>query len=249
MSILDNAANILRLIAHRQSGITMSDVAEQLALPKSTASRVLKQLTHYGFLLRDPQTLIYTPGLLILEAAHVVHRDSTLADHVETALLDLRARTGHTGYISVLDGTDVLALRVFLGTHALRVVTVPGTRSPAWATSTGRVLLSRLSPKARQRHLPDNFGPAGVNAPTALAELDQRLEQIHQRGWSHAIDEAVPGVASVSCCVTDPMQNQTMAFCLSFPAALATDEEIERVAALLTERARKIGRAIADPHW
>lgn len=249
MSILEGTADVLRLMSRLQRGVTMSDVVEHLGLPKSTASRMLKQLGEYGFLDRDPQTLAYHPGLLLLEVAHLVHRNSSLSDHVEAALRELCQVTGHTGYLSVLDGRDVLVLRVVPGAHALRVMTHPGSRSPAWATSTGRALLARLDDAQLARDFSSGLESAFAASPASLEALMERLQQVRRQGWAVAIDEAVPGVGSVSCAVRDPQSGESMAFCLTFPSAMASEAEINRLAGLLQAQASQIGRKVGDNHW
>jgi IclR family transcriptional regulator, KDG regulon repressor len=249
MSILQGTADVLRLISRLQRGVTMSDVVEHLGLPKSTASRMLKQLGEYGFLERDPQTLAYKPGLLLLEVAHLVHRTSSLSAHIEAALAELCQATGHTGYLSVLDGRDVLVLRVVPGTHALRLMTNPGTRSPAWATSTGRALLARLDDAALERDFSTNLEAGSAASPKTFPALLAQIELIRRRHWAVAVDEAVPGVGSVSCAVCDPQTGESAAFCLTFPLGMANAAEIERLAGLLTGQASRIGRTVGDAHW
>jgi len=240
---------VLRLMTRLQHAITMSDVTKHLGIPKSTASRMLTQLCKYGFVDRDAQSLAYRPGLMLLEAAHVVHRMSSLSLQLEETLNDLSRQTGHTGYISVLDGRDVLVLRVVAGTHALRVVTYPGSRSPAWATSTGRALLAREDDDVLSREFGNHLESAGNNSPSTLEMLMERLSEVRQRGWSVAVDEAVPGACSVSCAVGCPQTRETLAFCLTFPASMASTEEIERLASLLLAQARQIGRVVGDERW
>jgi len=249
MSILEGTADVLRLMSRLKRGVTMSDVVEHLGLPKSTASRMLKQLGEFGFLERDPRTLVYHPGLLLLEVAHQVRRNSSLADHVVEALEALRGETGHTGYLSVRDAREVLVLRVLPGMHALRVMTNPGSRSPAAATSTGRALLARLPDEEVVRLYADGVLDGTLTSPQTPVELLARLAEVRQRGWAVAIDEAVSGAASVSCAVGDPQSGEAQAFCLTFPAGMATPTEVERIAALLTQHAVRIGRTVGDSYW
>ncbi len=245
MSILNTTADILMLISQLKRGITAADVITHLQLPKSTTSRVLKQLCDTGFLQRDTRTSSYQPGLMILEMAWVAHQTSSLTDDVEYALHTLCQSTGHTGYLSVLDGGDVLVLRVVPGRHALRVITHPGSRSSAWQTSTGRALLARFS---------DEQLTCGSHALTATAANDPvrlmaLIHHIREQRWSSAIEEAVPGVASVSCAVSNPQNKESIAFCLTFPASMASDAEINALAQQLCQAANLIGRKYGDPYW
>lgn len=250
MSILDSTTQIIQLINQLQRPVSMTDVVGHLHFPKSTASRVLKQMELYGFLERNPETLCYAPGLMLLEAAHWVRTQNSLTDQMEQALRIICANTGHTGYISMLDKNDVLVLRVVHGLHALRVVTVPGTRSPAYATSTGRVLLARFSHDQLLKRFPDEqLPPAGEHSPQSRLQLFSQLNDIHRQGWAVAINEAVAGAASVSCSVHDPISSETLAFCLTFPAAMASEQQIHDLAITIEQQASDIGRRLGDPFW
>ena len=145
MSILDSATDVLRLMASAQSELTMTDLVGALGMPKSSASRVLKQMTEVGLLVRNPTSLAYRPSLLLLELSHLVRSTTPLIEMCQQALEALGREFGQTGYVSLLDGNDVLVLHVRPGTQALRAMTHPGYRVPSWATSTGRSLLARES--------------------------------------------------------------------------------------------------------
>lgn len=251
MSILDSATSVLRLFARSEHDLTVTDIVAGLNLPKSSASRLLKQMMECGLLERDAQTLAYRPALLLLEVSHQVRATAPLLRRMEQALEALVHESGHTGYISVLDetGTSVVVLRVHHGTHPLRVVTWPGHRSPAVATSTGRALLARLDDTVIDARFAALLPAASPNSPQDLAGLHASLQRIRQQGWASAQDEALPGVGSLSCAVADPASGETLAFCLSFPAGPDQADGIDSLAERLTGHARAIGRAIGDPFW
>lgn len=247
MSILETTANILKLMVELQGSVRVSDVIHHLKMPKSTASRVMSQLESYGYLEKDEAQGTFLPGPLVLSAAHLVSRQLTLSDHVDTALRSLCERTGYTGYISMLDNQEILVLRVIHGRQALPVVTWPGSRSPAWGTSTGRALLARFT----DTQLHDFFASPLVisqlsgtsHAPSSLVAA---VAHTRDNGYASAVNESVTDIASVSCAVGDPATGEAVAFCLSFPQTLATPEELERIATLLKETALSIARKTGD---
>lgn len=247
MSILETTANILKLMVDLQSGIRISDVITHLKMPKSTASRVMSQLESYGYLEKDPVQGTFLPGALIMSASHLVSRQMSLSDHVDTALRSLCERTGYTGYISMLDNQEILVLRVIHGRQALPVVTWPGSRSPAWGTSTGRALLSRFS----DIQLHDFFASPQVVSQLSGSNQDLSLlvaavARARDAGYATAVNESVADTASVSCAVGDPATHEAVAFCLSFPQHLASPEELQRIATLLKETAITIARKTGD---
>lgn len=247
MSILETTASILKLIVSLQGGVRISDVTAQLGIPKSTASRVMGQLASMGYLEKDETQGTFLPGPLILSASQLVSRPQRLRELVESAVRNLCERTGYTGYISMLDNQEILVLRVIHGRHSLPEVTWPGSRSPAWGTSTGRALLARLSDAELAQFISHPLIVSQLNSchqqPAGLIET---INQIRHTGFATAINESVAETASVSCAVGDPSTREAIAFCLSFPQSLATPAELQRVAGLLKDTALTIARKTGD---
>ncbi|HAB5397348.1 TPA_asm: helix-turn-helix domain-containing protein [Salmonella enterica subsp. enterica serovar Mbandaka] len=247
MSILETTANILKLMVDQQGAIRISDVIRHLDMPKSTASRVMSQLESYGYLEKDDVRGTFMPGPLIMSASHLVSRQLTLNDHVDVALRSLCERTGYTGYISILDDQEILVLRVIHGRQALPAITWPGSRSPAWGTSTGRALLARFT----DTQLHDFFAsPLVISQLTGsqhdISDLVAAVVRSRDAGYATAVNESVADTASVSCAVGDPATHEAVAFCLSFPQQLATPEELQRIATLLKEAAIAIAGKTGD---
>jgi IclR family KDG regulon transcriptional repressor len=249
MSSLSNAVSVLRLFSAERTELSVTEVSRELAMPKSSASRLLKAMLHEGLLAGVPKTPRYRVGHLFFEISRLYGRRSTLMDLTSAALEPICRETRHGGYISMLDSADVLVLRVYFGAEPLRVVTPLGSRVPAFATSTGRALLARLGNDAIKalHHAP--LAPPSANAPQTLDDLLRSVEQIRRIGWCEAIDESVPGVASVAVTVADAQGGDTLAFCLSFPAHLIGELERRRLAAVLTDAARQIAVQVDDGFW
>lgn len=247
MSILETTASILKLMVSLQSGIRINDVISHLGMPKSTASRVMNQLESYGYVEKDEARGLFLPGPLILSASHLVNRAAPLSELVDNALRSLCEQTGYTGYISMLNNQEILVLRVIHGRQTLPVVTWPGSRSPAWGTSTGRALLARLSEPQLQAFL------TSPQVQTQLIGTDHSIEKLtaaiavaRDAGFATAVNESVAETASVSCAIGDPTTHEAVAFCLSFPQTLAQPEELQRIATLLKETALLIAQKTGD---
>ena len=249
MASLESAGVILRLINTLKRQVTVTDLVNHLAMPKSSASRLLRQMVDEGFLERDPLTRAFGPALMILELSRLVRSTTQLFPLLQKALQGLCLRSGHTGYISVLDGTEVLVLFVQSGTHPLQLMTYPGHRSPAWATSTGRALLALESDDAVRQRFSTALPMVSANAPADVDALLARLAEVRVQRYAHALNEAISGVGSVSCAVSDPATQERLAFCLSFPSADTDAASIQALALDLMTEASGIGRLVGDPSW
>ena len=249
MSALTSAVSVLKLFSAERAELSVTEAARLLGMPKSTASRLLKAMLREGLLANVGSTSRYRLGHLFFEISRRYRHNSSLMDLTDAALGAICRETRHAGYISILEGSDVLVLRAILGTETLRVVTPLGSRSPAFATSTGRTLLARLGDDQVRALHPEPLVPPSPNAPPTLDELLVRLDQVRRIGWCEAIDEAIPGVGSVSVCVSDAANSETVAFCVSFPAHLVSELERRRLAAMLIEAAKGIALEVDDGFW
>ncbi|QVV79140.1 helix-turn-helix domain-containing protein, partial [Serratia marcescens] len=119
MTTLENAAAVLKLfsqqrVMHGQPGIAFSDVVDQLALPKSTVSRLLQSMENQGMLERDPDSRRYRIGALLL-AASSHYLSMPLVDNLAASMAQLCRQTACTGYLSVLEGQEIMVMRMFPG--------------------------------------------------------------------------------------------------------------------------------------
>lgn len=249
MSALTSAVSILRLFSAERPELSVTEVARLLGMPKSTASRLLKAMLREGLLANVGSTARYRVGHLFLEIARLHRHNSSLMDLTDAALGAICRETRHSGYVSILDGSDVLVLRAYLGREPLRVVTPLGSRAPAFATSTGRTLLARLGDDDVQALYRQPLVPPSANAPQTFPDLIARLDQVRRVGWCEAIDEGVPGVGSVAVSVKDAANAEHVAFCLSFPAHMVSELERRRLAAMLIDAAKGIAAQVDDPFW
>lgn len=220
-----------------------------LGMPKSSASRLLRAMLQEGLLSRMANSPRYKVGNLLFEISQLYRLHSSLIEAVDDTMNAICRETGHTGYISILDGADVLVIRMYQGSHALRVFTPLGQRAPAFATAVGRTLLARLSDESvRALHAEGIVAPS-PNSPRSIDTLLAALNQIRRRGWAEANDEAIPGVGSISVSVADPETGETIAFCISYPASNIAAEEKNRIIALLTAAGRRIALRFEDPFF
>lgn len=247
MSTLRNTTDVLRLFTPDRLEISVSDVSRLLNLPKSSASRLLKAMLQEGLLSRSENPPRYKVGNLLFEISRLYRLNSSLIDVVDEAVKSISRETGHTGYVSILDGADVLVIRMHQGSHALRVFTPLGQRAPAFATAIGRSLLARLSDSRVRALHPEGIVPPSPSSPQNIDDLLRALDQPRRFGWAEAVDEAIPGVGSISVSVADPEIGETIGFCISCSASQVDDEERSRIISLLTTAAHRIALRFGDP--
>lgn len=70
MSILSSVVDVYQLFLRTGAELTVTTLVNELGMPKSSASRLLKQMAELGLLEKKNNAPIYRPGLLIMELAH-----------------------------------------------------------------------------------------------------------------------------------------------------------------------------------
>jgi len=249
MSALDNAIEVLRCFSSHQPEISNADVIQLTGKPKSSTSRLLRQLRESGLIEQDAVTRRYRPGLLLFELGRLHRTQNDFVVAAEQRLHAICARTGHTGYIAVRDGAEQVVLRVVPGSNPLQVVTPPGVRAPAFATSNGRAMLARLSDVEIRARLPKPLPAVSPSAPQNVAGLMARIAEIRRTGYSESSNETLPGVGSLGFALSRRDTNETIGVALSYPSQLTSAQERARLWQALRAMAVELGRLFDDPIW
>jgi DNA-binding IclR family transcriptional regulator len=244
MSSLEKGMQILGLLSRQRTTLRVGEVCRSLDIPKSSASRLLRAMANSGILMQEPGGQGYVVGPRAVELAGLYLADHGLLELVETIVDSLVAEFGFVGYVSVMDGGDLLILRRKYGTYPLRVVRDVGQRVFAYRTAAGRVLLARGTDDEALAII-DRDPQWRARADEAIAEI----RRIRHNGVATSTSSFTPGVAATAAAIADPQTGELMSVSVSFPLA-ATDHDIRtRIRVRLREEAQRIGTLIGDRFW
>lgn len=253
MSILDGVQKVLTLFGTGATDLSFSEVAARLALPRSTASRLLNQMQSYRLLDQDAVTRRYRPGALLSAAVNPQVVTTPLDDACNAALDRLCEASGLTSYLCTLGGAETVVLKRLNGAHPLQVLSQPGAQRPASYTAVGRALLARLS----DAEFIDTFGDdtraplptTGRDTPRTVAALRKRVAQAHAARLAVAIDESMPGVGAVGAAVRDPATQALRGLCVTFLSFQVDPSTITALRTLVLGEVGALGRQLGDPYW
>lgn len=247
MSILFSAAHVLRCFSDECAEMSVTELVNRLGMPKSNASRLLRAMRDAGLLESVGTTKRYRPSLMLVDVGRSYRRSSTLVKRADELVSRVSAACGHTGYVSQRDGIEITAVTDHPGSNALRVVSSIGRRLPAFASATGRSLLSRLT----DEDVVALYGgclppPPSLTSPQSMRELLERLAVIRRTGIAISHDEANRGVAAVAVAVGDQTAGEEASLCIVFPAATCDPSERDQIAAALVDGAAEIAALVKD---
>jgi DNA-binding IclR family transcriptional regulator len=183
---------------------TLAELARETGIPKSTLHRVCSLMSDRGWIARDPRfgSIELGPRVTWLARAAPL---SPLAAGFHGVAQRLVAHHNETACLTVLDGRDTVFIAKEETTHPVRLVTSVGSRLPAFAAASGRVILAdRPEGEVAALH-------AGCElvTPTGrrLAGVDELLEIVREarrRGYAENIDETALGLYCIAAPIGPP---------------------------------------------
>lgn len=228
---------MLRCVGTDCPDLTVSEVARRLEMPKANASRLLKAMREAGMLETIGTSHRHRPGSLMLYVGSLQRHASVLIGEASEAVASVSKTFGHTGYVSILDGCEVVGVADFEGSNALRVVSNIGRRLPAHLSATGRTLLARLSDEEVRRRYD---GYAEIDA------LCGKLDMVRAQGFALSSQESTQGVDAIAIGVGDPKTLENVSLCVVYPHGHVDEAGRDAITAALADQANRIAREFGD---
>ena len=199
---LDRGLSVLECFDEQHRERTLSEVAQAVGITRSTARRILLTLVDKGFLRLDGRNFSLTPRVLRFGFSYLAAlRLPQVADpHIEALAKEL----GETISVTILDGPDVVYVARVRSPRIIRISITVGMRFPAYATSTGRVLLAGLSADALDDYLKTTEFQAFT--PHTISDGEQlraEVRKVAADGWSMSENELEIGIRGAAVPIRD----------------------------------------------
>jgi IclR family pca regulon transcriptional regulator len=194
---LERGLAVIRAFTADSPELTLAQVARTTGLSRAAARRFLLTLVDLQYVRHYGGRYSLTPRILELGYAYVA--SLSLPEVAEPHLEALASDTGEFPALSVLDGNDIVCV-ARVPVHRLMTVAINvGTRLPAYATATGRVLLAALGDEELGEYLAEaDLRPISVRTITDAAALREDLERVRAQGYSIVDQELERGLRSVA---------------------------------------------------
>lgn len=194
---VDRAARILEILA-RTGSAGVTDIAAELAVHKSTASRLMSALEARSLVRQDGDRGRYRLGTGVLRLAGATIARLDVVQEARPVCRDLAGRTNETVNLAVLSDGAVLYLDQVAGSTAIQLHNWVGQRVPAHATANGRVLLATLSDDQVTDLVGEDLPGYTPATLRTAAQLLAELERVRTDGYAVAVDELEVGLTAVA---------------------------------------------------
>lgn len=238
-SMIERMTIVLESFDAASPRLSLAELVERTALPRSTVHRILEKLVELRWL--DHRSGTYGLGMRSLELGGLAVANNELRDVATQHLFALHQRTGLVAHLSILDRRDVVVLDKVGGAVAATVPTRVGGRTPAHATADGKAILAWTDSRQVDAMYRERLPSRTPRTLTSLELLRRELALVRQRGgvaWDR--EEAWTGVSSVAA----PLRGTGRAIGALSVSGDARQVRFERLAPLVTEAAREASVAL-----
>ena len=201
IQVIARAGQILRTLAATRDGLSLSEVAQRVELPKSTVHRIIGALEHEGLVAAARPNGRYKLGPEVLRLA--AGQDAELRTEVRPVLHRLSAEVNETVDLSVLSHDRVSFIDQVAAPHRLRAVSAVGASFPAHCTANGKALLAAHPDEMLRKLLPAKLEAATPNTITDREVLIEQLDVVRRVGYAEDREELTPGISAVGAVISD----------------------------------------------
>ena len=204
---IDRACLVLETLA-KHGSMTLNDLHEKLNLNKASLLRIVLSLVENDFLLRDAKTGEYKLTLKLFEIGVKASQSTNYPQLINSELEKLATKLNVIAQFSVEDNNELLCLQSVDSntTNGFSVYTNIGSRSPLYATSAGKAILSTYTNEEVIEKW-DSFQvkPITPHTITNVTALLQDLALNRQRQYALDNEETQPGLF----CIGAVLKNYT----------------------------------------
>lgn len=208
----------------RNEGMTVSELADAIDAPRSTAHIYLKTLREVGYVIREDNE--YQLGLRFLKHGGFVRHQFDIYQAAKSEVDDLARRTGEAVDFGTMENGKRVLVYKSEGPDVVTQKPVTGDYAHMHMTALGKAMLATLDDDQVVNIIEEQGMPKATqhtidNQEDLLAEL----EQIREEGYSVEDEERRDGIRATGAAI-ERGSERPCAISISGPKSRLTDENI-----------------------
>lgn len=245
---LRRASLLLRELSTRQAGgWTLTELATQCGLDRTTTHRMLDALTREGLVSRPAGTRVYVLGPMVFELGLAAARRFDPREACAPHLRRLRDRTGDTVFLNVRSGLDTVCIERLDGDAAPKALLVDvGARRTLVATAAGAAMIMAMPPVERRRVTRACLAALRRSDAGHRAGIARMLQRSEAAGYGLNCDDITPGISAIGVPILDAEGTPVGAISVATTTKRLDERRRAKILDLLVPEAAKLhGRLFA----
>ncbi len=240
-SLVRALALLNRIAELPDNGVTLTELAQQVGLPASTAHRLLTTLEQERYVRFDHEGRLWSVGVQAFISGCAFTKTRSLVGLARPHLRHLMEDTGETVNLAVEDKGEAVYLAQIECRQMMRAFVRPGSRVPLHCSAVGKAILSATSDKMLSKILHQRGMPRlTVKTITSSSSLRADLERVRAAGYAVDDEEHAIGLRCLAAPIFDETGDVVGAVSASGPMARIDDERIAQLGALVLGTSRAI---------
>ena len=237
----ERVLSIFNLLSGHPQGLTLTQISQQLAIPKSTISPILQEMVFQNYLYLNNNSGRYFLGISLHAIASSYDITNELSPQVRRIMQRITQETNEMCQLGILEGSEILYLVKEVPTEEspIQIISYTGKKLPAYATALGKALLSSYTREELEALYPEGLTAITPNTITDFDRLWEQLQEIKTTDIAYESEEVTPFL----CCYATPIvltTDQSIALSISLPLFRTNDEKIAQIKEVLLHAKEEI---------
>ncbi len=241
---LANACRMFELVARSAHGLGLSEIEQQLAIPRTTAFRILQTLCHQHILAKQGRKYVTGPALyqlgLDLVNHHPLHR------HAVAELKMLAINTGLSAQLLLPRANGALVAEVYDNPNPYSTAARPGFCAAFNCSAAGKLFLAHLHLEQLES-VSAGFETHTAQSITDKSQLKVELQRILARGYATDEQEYRAGIRCLAAPIRDERGVVVAAIGVTGPIELFPLMATSQVATLVKQAALTVALSTYRP--
>ena len=194
---IDRAFQILDAVASANEGISVSETARQVGLPKSTVSRLIMTLEHLGAVERLKNERVKL-GQRILDMTTRSSWNQNLIALSRPYLEELANSIGEDAALVIPEGNEAHFIAQVSGGQVIQVQNWTGSKFPMHTLTAGKLFLAYQGQEKLERYLKQPLIALSSKTVTEAKLLKEQLELLKTQAYCWSFGEFAEDVNAVS---------------------------------------------------
>ncbi|MFD1415851.1 IclR family transcriptional regulator [Oceanobacillus jeddahense] len=209
---VQRAIDILKCFDEKNDELTLTEIADQTELAKSTATRLLGTLEENNFVEREVTSGKYRLGKELYFLGHTAGRSMEIKEVAKATMLRLREQLKETINLYVLEGENRVCIQQFESLQSVKHIVQIGQKLPLTVGASGKVLLA---------YQPKEFIEEVMSKQVMVKSKQDLLTELYrivEERYVESIEEREVGTSAAAAPIFDIHGNMVAALSVSGPA-------------------------------
>lgn len=238
---LSRALKLLNALSYYVQGLSLSEVAQEVGLPNSTAHRLLTTLQNERYVRFDNERSVWMIGVQAFRVGATFVRSRDLVAISRPYMRRLMVQSGETVNLGMADRGEIVYLAQVETQKMMRAIAGTGGRAPMHCSGIGKALLAHMNDEDRGRTLSSiQFHRETANTITSVEAFNTQIPDITDKHYAVDDEENAIGLRCVAGVIFNEFAEPMAGLSISGPTARLTDARLPALGAMVSEIADAI---------